>query len=93
MRHIKQKNHVYPKKNDYPSHQKIVKEGHTECDICHRMVCNIEHHKRKHHSEESRKFQCEKCDYTTDRSDYLRKHELRMHKTAKRDFEAIDKTM
>ena len=29
---------------------------------------------------------------TTDRSDLLRKHELRKHNIAKRDFQAIDKT-
>ena len=92
MRHIKQKNHVYPQKDKYPSHHKIVKEGKIECDICHRMVGRIDFHKRKHHSEESRNFQCEKCDYTTDRSDYLRKHELRKHNIAERDFKAIDKT-
>ena len=92
MRHIKQKNHVYPGKDVYPLHSKIVREGHTECDICHRLVCNLEHHKNKHHSNESRKFNCEICDYNTDRSDLLRKHELRKHNIAQRDFHAIEKT-
>ena len=92
QRHLKSKHHTYPKKGVYPKHEIIVKEGNEECDICHRIVGRIEHHKRKHHSEESRKFKCQKCDYTTDRSDLIRKHELRRHKIAKRDFEAIDKT-
>ena len=92
MKHLKQKDHIYPGRDIYPQHLKIVKEGNQECDICHRLVCNLEHHKQKHHSLESRKFNCEKCDYTTDRSDLLRKHELRKHNIAKRDLQAIDKT-
>ena len=54
MNHIKNNGCDYPSGEMYPQHKKIVKRACIECDICHRWVARIEHHKKKHHSEESR---------------------------------------
>ena len=91
-RHCKQKKHKYPGKGVYPKYEKVEKTGHIRCDICHRMVGRLAHHKKKHHSEESRNFSCDMCDFKTDRSDYFAKHLLLKHNMISRDFQAIDKT-
>ena len=94
IRHIKQKNHEFPDSNVYPEYENIVHNVNetTECDICHRMVGRLEYHKQKHHSEESRKFTCDLCEYETNRKDTLEKHQYLKHKITKRSFKCIDKT-
>lgn len=91
-RHLKQKNHKHPEADVYPEYKDIVKGGSKKCDICNRRVHRLEHHKQKHHSEESRTFKCSDCNYTTDRKDTFDKHQYNKHRRISRDFKAIDET-
>lgn len=91
--HIKAEGHDHPN----PEKHKIfrsqnIPEGFVQCDICGRWVGRMEHHKKTHHSVESRLFECESCDYKTNRRDNFKRHQEDMHKILARDFKCIDET-
>ena len=92
IRHIKSKKHDYPEENVYPDSKNITKDADEVCDICHRNVKRLDHHKKTHHSKKSRKFSCEMCKFKTDRSDTLATHQYLKHKMTNRKFSKIDET-
>lgn len=95
MRHIKAKDHIYPSAKEYPEYKEITAPHamNVQCDICHRIVGRLDHHKKTYHSKESRTFSCERCEFTTDRKDTLTKHERLKHKAVNRAFQNLDKNL
>ena len=89
LKHIKAKNHEYP---ESLKGKKLVQDGTIMCNICHRYVKRMDHHLKTHHSENSRNFKCDVCNFETDRKDTLRKHQYLKHKIVTRGFRFIDKT-
>ena len=92
MRHCNSKAHEYPDDGVYPEFEDITKDPRKQCDICHRWVKRITYHKRTHHSEQSRKFVCDICDFETDRKDTLSTHQYLKHKMINRKFSKLDET-
>lgn len=91
IRHIKGEDHKYPKGEDNLT-KKLRTPYSTKCDICDRWVGRLEHHKQVHHSESSRVFACEHCDYKTNRKDNFSRHQYSMHKMVSKRFGYIDVT-
>ena len=89
LKHIKAKNHEYP---ESLKGKKLVQDGTIMCNICHRYVKRLDHHLKTHHSENSRNFKCDVCNFKTDRKDTLSKHQYLKHKIVNRNFRFIDKT-
>ena len=92
LRHIKSKKHDYPEEDVYPHAKNITKDAVVVCDICHRGVKRLAHHKRTHHSKNSRSFSCNMCEFKTDRSDTLAEHQYVKHKMTNRKFSKLDET-
>merc|ERR1711940_302990 len=92
MRHCNSKANEYPDDGVYPEFEDITKDPRKQCDICHRWVKRITYHKRTHHSEQSRKFVCDICDFETDRKDTLSTHQYLKHKMINRKFSKLDET-
>ena len=98
-------NNVYKNSSDLDKHCKMTgheyqirdtKKPHPKfelCDICHKWIGRKDHHMRKYHSDKSRSFSCDYCDFTTNRRDTLYKHEKYKHEVHYRDFQAISKTL
>ena len=61
----------------------------TKCKICKKTVGRLDHHMKTHHSPESRKFICLKCDFVTNRKDSLYRHERQVHNMYNRNLAAI----
>ena len=91
--HIKIEDHKYPDPEKYKLlRSQNVPENFVQCDICGRWVGRMEHHKRTHHSLESRLFECELCEYKTNRRNNFKRHQEDVHKVIARDFKSIDVT-
>ena len=82
-KHCRSLNHSFPDNIPFPS----IHE--TECKICMKKVTRIDHHKKTHHSLNSRKFTCSKCDFITNRKDSLYRHERQVHKMHNKNLAAI----
>ena len=89
LRHIKSKKHDYPEEDVYPHAKNITRDADVVCDICHRRVKRLAHHKRTHHSKNSRSFSCNMCEFKTDRSDTLATHQYVKHKMTNRKFSKL----
>ena len=53
------------------------KEKHIICDICHKIMASIRtltDHKRQYHSDTSKHYKCDQCDYHTFEQFRLKKH-------------------
>ena len=92
MKHCRSKNHDYPDEEIYPENKIVTETASELCDICNRWVGRLPHHKRVHHSDQSRKFACEICDFETDRKDTLRTHQYLKHKMTNHKFSKLDET-
>lgn len=92
LRHIKSKEHDYPSTDVYPGSKKLTKDADVICDICHRYVKRLDHHKKTHHSKNNRLFSCSMCEFETDRSDTLSTHQYLKHKMTNRKFSKLDET-
>ena len=91
IRHIKAEDHIYPK-GDANLTTSFKSPHMSKCDICDNWVGRMEYHKKKHHSESSRLFECQKCDYKTNRKDNFERHEFLKHKRVAKAFKQIDIT-
>ena len=89
MRHIKTKNHKYP---ENPVAKNLVQDADILCEICHKYVKNLDHHMKTHHTKRILQYDCEVCDFKTDRKDTLVQHQYLKHKYVQRRFRNIDKT-
>ena len=92
MKHCRSKNHDYPEEEIYPKNKIITKAATERCDICNRWVKRLEHHKKTHHTDQGRKFECEICKFETDRKDTLATHQLLKHKMTNHKFSKLDET-
>ena len=91
--HCKVENHKYPDPEKYKMFRsQNVPESFSQCEVCGRWVGRMEHHMNTHHSENSRLFECERCDYKTNRRDNFKRHQHDMHKMIDRNFKSIDET-
>ena len=77
---------------DSPS-KKPTEHFNTKCEICHKWVGRLEFHMKEHHSERSKTFSCDQCDFKTNRKDTLYKHKKVSHDQYYRNFEAIKETL
>ena len=84
-KHCRMSNHSYPKIETPDKAQ----SGYTLCIICNKWVRRVQHHMKKYHSEESRSFSCDYCEFTTNRRDTLYKHERVAHGMHYRDLNAV----
>ena len=95
FKHCRAQNHSYPTLDKIP----LPPEAYRYCDcdhfckICNKYVLNLDKHKKSHHSETSRNFECEKCDFKTNRKDTLYKHERQRHKLHNIKFDCVEKTI
>ena len=92
MKHCKSKVHDHPDEGVYPEFELITKGACKLCNICNRWVKRLAYHKRTHHSEQSRKFVCDICEFETDRKDSLATHQYLKHKVTNRKFSKLDET-
>ena len=92
MKHCKSKKHDYPEEEVYPENKMITKAATECCDICNRWVKRLAYHKKTHHTDQGRKFECDICDFKTDRSDTLSTHQYLKHKITNHKFSKLDET-
>lgn len=91
--HLKAEGHKYPDSEKYKMlRSQNIPENFRPCEVCGRWVGRMEHHMKTHHSEESRLFECEYCDYNTNRKDNFNRHQDDMHKVIARNFKCIDQS-
>ena len=91
MKHCKAKKHDHPDEGVYPEFEMITKGACKLCNICNRWVKRLAYHKRTHHSEHSRTFVCDICEFETDRKDSLATHQYLRHKMTNRNFPSLMK--
>ena len=87
-RHCQINGHDYLIRDAKKSNPKFIK-----CKICHKWVGRMEYHMKKYHSDKSKTFSCDYCNFTTNRRDTLYKHERVSHDQHYRDFKAIQETL
>ena len=93
-RHCRIEGHEYP---DSGSEDFFV-HGHVtlpiiKCKICHKKnIENMDYHMYKYHSDDSKVYACDDCDFKTNRKDNLLRHERIKHKLFNKNFDAIKKT-
>ena len=92
MKHCKAKKHDHPDEGVYPEFEMITKGACKLCNICNRWVKRLAYHKRTHHSEQSRTFVCDICEFETDRKDSLATHQYLRHKMTNRKFSKLYET-
>ena len=83
LRHCQLKKHKFPKS--------LKKLQANPCDICFRdigLMGNMSQHKEKYH--QTKKFECDKCEYNTTRKDALRRHNFIKHNLTNKDIDAIE---
>ena len=91
--HIQSEDHQYPDPEKYKMFRsQKVPENFNQCEICGRWVGRMEHHKKTYHSVESRLFECELCDYKSNRRNNFKLHQEDIHKVLARDWKCIDNT-
>ena len=67
--------------NSYDSLKEHIKENHPKsCNICNEEVKNMSAHIRTQHSDDSKKFKCEKCEFSTHTQKNLTQHIYVRHK-------------
>ena len=87
-KHCRMTGHDYLIKNTKKPNEHFIK-----CEVCHKWVRRLEYHMKKYHSDNSKRFPCEYCDFITNRRDTLYKHERTYHDLHYRDFQAIQETL
>ena len=98
LRHCKITKHSFP----IDKESKTLPNGFSRCDICLRLVVRLDHHKEFYHErdiswllpgqrEEDGTFKCSNCEFKTNRSDALLRHERLKHNKFNKQFAAIKK--
>ena len=88
LRHCKTAGHEFPKS---------YKERHVplhfiKCEICFKLVRNLDFHMKKYHIKKDNEIKCNHCDFVSVRKDTILRHERLKHGLFNKQFRAIKET-